>query len=53
MTERIVLLAREHGVEIGAHPGFPDLWGFGRREMRLSADELRAVLTAPMDRWLS
>lgn len=45
VMERTVRLAREHGVEIGAHPGFPDLWGFGRREMRLSADELRAVLT--------
>jgi UPF0271 protein len=30
-----VALAREHGVAIGAHPGFPDLAGFGRREMRM------------------
>lgn len=28
------------GVRIGAHPSFPDLQGFGRREMNLSADEV-------------
>lgn len=28
------------GVAIGAHPGFPDLQGFGRREMNLSAQEV-------------
>jgi 5-oxoprolinase (ATP-hydrolysing) subunit A len=27
------------GVAIGAHPGFPDLQGFGRRDMKLSPDE--------------
>ena len=31
-----VRLALGHGVAIGAHPGFPDLAGFGRREMRLT-----------------
>ncbi len=30
---RTVRLAEEHGVGIGAHPGFPDLQGFGRRNM--------------------
>jgi 5-oxoprolinase (ATP-hydrolysing) subunit A len=34
-----VRLAREHGVAVGAHPGFQDLAGFGRREMRLTARE--------------
>ncbi|HXX36601.1 MAG TPA: 5-oxoprolinase subunit PxpA [bacterium] len=43
VMERTVRLAREHGVGIGAHPGFPDLAGFGRREMRLSPDELRTA----------
>lgn len=32
--------AAENGVGIGAHPGFSDLQGFGRRRMKLSADEL-------------
>lgn len=36
---RTVLLCREHGVKIGAHPGLPDLQGFGRRELRLPPEE--------------
>ena len=32
--------AAENGVGIGAHPGFADLQGFGRRRIRLSAEEL-------------
>ena len=35
-----VVLAREHGVAVGAHPGFPDLVGFGRREMRATPREV-------------
>jgi UPF0271 protein len=35
-----VALARHHGVAVGAHPGFPDLQGFGRRAMHFSADEI-------------
>ena len=34
-----VKLAKQHDVAIGAHPGFPDLMGFGRREMRLTEEE--------------
>lgn len=37
---RTVRLAAEHGVGIGAHVGLPDLTGFGRREMALSAQEV-------------
>jgi UPF0271 protein len=37
-------LAAHHGVSIGAHPSYPDLVGFGRRSMNLSADELIAGL---------
>jgi len=35
-----VQLAKRFRVAVGAHPGFPDLLGFGRREMKLSAEEL-------------
>lgn len=35
-----VRLAIEHGVGLGAHPGFPDLMGFGRREMHLAPEEI-------------
>jgi UPF0271 protein len=36
VLRRTIRLARTMGVRVGAHPGFPDLSGFGRREMRLS-----------------
>ena len=36
--------ARQAGVSIGAHPSFPDLQGFGRRVMRLGADELAPIV---------
>ena len=35
-----VKLAVEHGVGIGAHPGFPDLVGFGRRDMNCTSWEI-------------
>jgi UPF0271 protein len=41
---RTLALAAEHGVRIGAHPAYPDLVGFGRRPMNLSADEIIANL---------
>jgi UPF0271 protein len=36
-----VRLAEEHGVGIGAHPGFPDLRGFGRRNLQATPHEVR------------
>jgi UPF0271 protein len=41
---RIVMLAKEKGVSIGAHPGFNDLWGFGRRPIRMSEAELEYMV---------
>jgi UPF0271 protein len=40
VMRRTLRLARTHGVAIGAHPGFPDLVGFGRREIRASPAEI-------------
>lgn len=37
---RTVRLAKQHGVKVGAHPSLPDLQGFGRREMKISREEL-------------
>jgi len=37
---KTVQLARRHGVKVGAHPSLPDLQGFGRREMKMSREEL-------------
>jgi UPF0271 protein len=36
VMRRTIRLARDAGVEVGAHPGFQDLQGFGRRDMRVS-----------------
>lgn len=41
---RTVRAAKRHGVHVGAHPGLPDLQGFGRREMRLSREEITALI---------
>lgn len=38
---RTVELCAEQGVAVGAHPGFPDLVGFGRRNLAITPDELR------------
>lgn len=39
---RTLALAARHNVTVGAHPAYPDLVGFGRRPMNLSADEIVA-----------
>ena len=44
VMQRTVRLAKEHGVKVGAHPGLPDLQGFGRREMRLTREEITALV---------
>lgn len=41
VMDRIVRMAKEHGVAAGAHPGYPDLMGFGRRFIKLSPDEVK------------
>lgn len=44
VMEKTVALAKENGVKVGAHPGFPDLAGFGRRNMNVSPKELKAMV---------
>jgi 5-oxoprolinase (ATP-hydrolysing) subunit A len=39
-----IRLAKQHDVAVGAHPGFPDLAGFGRRNMHLSTTELEDLV---------
>jgi UPF0271 protein len=38
--DRVVKLAHDHGVGLGAHPGYRDLQGFGRRYIKMSSEEL-------------
>ncbi|MDD6219386.1 MAG: LamB/YcsF family protein [Clostridia bacterium] len=44
VMQKTVALAKENGVCIGAHPGFPDLVGFGRRNMSVSPSEAKALV---------
>ena len=37
-------MAKEAGIRIGAHPGFPDLMGFGRRNLSVSPAEAKAYV---------
>jgi UPF0271 protein len=46
VMRRTVRAAREHGVAVGAHPGFADLQGFGRREIQADPAEVEDSLIA-------
>ena len=46
VMRRAVRMARAAGVSVGAHPGFADLQGFGRREMKVDPAELEDSLIA-------
>lgn len=43
IMQETVRQCKAHNVLVGAHPGLPDLQGFGRREMKLSPEELTAI----------
>jgi UPF0271 protein len=44
VMDATVKLAVEHGVGVGAHPGYPDLLGFGRRNFDCTVEEVRNYL---------
>jgi UPF0271 protein len=44
VLRQTVALAAANGVAVGAHPGFPDLVGFGRREMHVSPSEVEDLV---------
>ena len=48
---RTIRLARSHGVAVGAHPGFPDLLGFGRREMQMSPQDVEDLVLYQVADW--
>lgn len=41
---RTFALAKARGVAVGAHPGFPDLWGFGRRDIPFTTGEIERLV---------
>ncbi len=44
VMSKTVAMCRENGVAVGAHPGFPDLMGFGRRNMNVSPADAKAYV---------
>ncbi len=45
VMQKTLELAKAHNVIVGAHPGYPDLGGFGRRSLNCSTDEIIALVT--------
>jgi UPF0271 protein len=45
VMRQTMALAKKHGVAPGAHPGFPDLLGFGRRNMDASLEEIKDYIS--------
>ena len=41
---RLCMLAKEQGVSVGVHPGFNDLWGFGRRRIQMKPSDLEYMV---------
>jgi UPF0271 protein len=44
VMQRTVRLCKTHGVGIGAHPGYPDVPGFGRRVIPLSESQVENII---------
>ena len=44
VMHRVVHHAKENRVSVGAHPGFNDLWGFGRRRIHMDPKELELLI---------
>src|ERR1700761_5474319 len=40
----LALLAKQNNVSLGVHPGFNDLWGFGRRKIEMDAKDLELMV---------
>src|SRR5262245_49878091 len=41
---QLCTLAKQNGVSVGAHPGFNDLWGFGRRRIQMKPSDLEYMV---------
>ena len=52
VMDKVVRMTKERGVMVGAHPGYPDFLGFGRRKMVLSHDEVKNYVRYRSEHWL-
>jgi UPF0271 protein len=48
VMRKTISLAKRYGVEVGAHPGFPDLVGFGRRNIDATLEEIQDYVVYQM-----
>ena len=51
---RLCMLAKQEGVSVGVHPGFNDLWGFGRRRIQMkpaTSNTWSRIRSARCRRW--
>jgi UPF0271 protein len=44
IMRRVISEAKQNGVSIGVHPGFNDIWGFGRRRIDMRPDDLECMV---------
>ncbi|MCS0501713.1 LamB/YcsF family protein [Ancylobacter mangrovi] len=44
VMREVCLKSKERGVSVGAHPGFNDVWGFGRRQIRMNPNDLEYLV---------
>lgn len=44
IMHQTVLACKKRNIAVGAHPGLPDIQGFGRREIKMSPEELTAAV---------
>lgn len=44
VMQKTLRMAKENNVQVGAHPAYPDLMGFGRRSVHASANEIHALV---------
>lgn len=45
VLRKTIAIAKEGGIHVGAHPGYPDLMGFGRRNLAVSPAEVKDYVT--------
>ena len=44
VMQATIRLAKQNGIAVGAHPSWPDLQGFGRREMTMPPEEVESIV---------
>ena len=51
VMDKTLGMAKEAGIRVGAHPGLPDLMGFGRRNLSSALTRQRLMSCISLERW--